>query len=218
MGRLLDPHELRLAQIVIPAPRLLLQRSAAAQDLALALDLISQRATNAADRIEILQLDLGAPLFRADRTHRHIDITPHLTFFHVGVGDIGILQMLFERGQISEGLFGIGDVGLGHDLHERCAGAVEIDAGGVLQMETFGHVFLEMDPGQADDLILGRDALLRVFRISQIVQRHAAAETKRHVVLRDLVVLRHVRVVVALAVELADLRNFASEHETREDG
>ena len=85
-------------------------------------------------------------------------------------------------------------------------------------METLSHIFLKVDAGQADDLVLGRDTLLRVFRISQIMQRHAAAETKGHVVLRNLVVLRHVRVVVALAVELADVRDFAAEHKAGQDG
>ena len=126
--------------------------------------------------------------------------------------------MLLERGQVSEGFLGSANVGLGNDFHERRARAVEIDAGGVFEMETLGYVLLEMDAGQTNDFVLRRDAFLRVLRISQIVQRHATAEAERHVVLRDLVVLRHVRIVVALAVELADLSDFAAKHEAGENG
>ena len=175
MGGLFDPHELRFAQIVIPAPRLLLQRATPAQDLALTIDLVGQGAAHPADRVQILQLDLGAPFLRAGGTHGHIDVTTHLAFFHVRIGNTGVFQMLFERGQISEGLFGIGDVRLGNNLHERCARAVEIDAGRIFQVETFGHILLEVDAGQADNFVFRRNILLRVLGISQIMQRHAAA-------------------------------------------
>ena len=45
------------------------------------------------------------------------------------------------------------------------------------------------------------------------MQRDTAAKAKRLVILRDLIVLRHVRVVIVLTVELADFRYVAAEHQ-----
>jgi hypothetical protein len=47
-----------------------------------------------------------------------------------------------------------------------------------------------------------RDAFLRVFRIGQIVQRHRAADADRLIVLRDLVIFRHVRIEIILRSNL----------------
>ena len=117
-----------------------------------------------------------------------------------------------ERREVGEGLFGRGDVGLGNDLHERGAGAVEINAAGCLEVEALGHILLQMDAGEADRLAGRRDRLLHILRVGRFVQRNAATEAERLVILGDLIVLRHVRVVVVLAVELADLGNVAAKH------
>ncbi len=65
------------------------------------------------------------------------------------------------------------------------------------------------------DLIRPRDAFLRILRVGEIVQRHSAAEADRQVVLRNLVVLGHVRVEIIFPVELADGRDLALEHQSR---
>ena len=85
-------------------------------------------------------------------------------------------------------------------------------------METFRHVLFEMDAHEMHFLVRSRDVLLRVFRISEIVQRHTSVRAKRHVILRDLIILRHVRIEIVLSIELADRRDIAVEHETGQDG
>ena len=85
-------------------------------------------------------------------------------------------------------------------------------------MRALGHVLLEVNPHEAHGFSGGRDVLLRVFGIRQIIERDAASETNRHVVLRDLVVLRHVRVKVVFPVKLTDLRDFAVEHQSGQRG
>ncbi len=60
------------------------------------------------------------------------------------------------------------------------------------------------------------DIFLGVLRISEIVQRDSAVGAKRQVVLRNLIVLRHVRIEIIFAIEFADRSNIASEHESGE--
>ena len=94
-------------------------------------------------------------------------------------------------------------------------GAIEIDASAVLEMETLCYVFLQMDPYQVHFLVMRGDIFLCVLWISEIMQRHAAVRAQRHVVLRNLIIFRHVRVEIIFAIELADRRDIASEHESR---
>ena len=82
-------------------------------------------------------------------------------------------------------------------------------------MKTFCHILLEMDPDETDFFVLRFNRFLGVLRICEIVERDCAAEAERHVVLADLVVLRHVRIEIILPVEFADRADFASEHQPR---
>ena len=82
----------------------------------------------------------------------------------------------------------------------------------VLEMETLRYVFFEMDAHQTHFLFRGGDIFLRVLRISEIVQRHAAVCAQRHIVLRNLIILRHVGIEIIFAIELADRRDVASKH------
>ena len=85
-------------------------------------------------------------------------------------------------------------------------------------METLCYVFLEMDPHQMHFLVMRDDIFLCVLGISEIMQRHAAVRAQRHVVLRNLIIFRHVRVEIIFAIELADGRNIASEHQSHQHG
>ena len=95
---------------------------------------------------------------------------------------------------VAAGLLGGADVGIGHDLHQRRARAVEVDqadpsAGVVGGVDELGRVLLEVGPGDPDrDLALGR------------LERQPAMGGERQVVLADLVALRQVRVEVVLAI------------------
>ena len=65
-------------------------------------------------------------------------------------------------------------------------------------------------------LVRRRDIFLRVFWISEIVQRHAAVGAKRHIILRNLIILGHVRIEIVFPVEFTNGRDVAAKHETRE--
>jgi hypothetical protein len=69
-------------------------------------------------------------------------------------------------------------------------------------METFRDVFLQVDANEVHFLVRGRNTLLRVLRISEIMQRHGAFLAQRQIVLGDLIILRHVRIEIVFAVEL----------------
>ena len=83
-------------------------------------------------------------------------------------------------------------------------------------MKTLRDVFLKMNSHQMHFLLGGRDIFLRVLGISEVVQRHAAIGAKWHVVLRNLIILRHVRIEIIFAIEFADWRDIAAEHEASE--
>ena len=84
-------------------------------------------------------------------------------------------------------------VGLGHDLHQRDAGAVEIDErhGGVLIVQRLAGVLLEVQALDAD-----LDALA-AFQID----RDFALADHRRFVLADLIALRQIGIEVVLPVE-----------------
>ena len=212
MSGLLDAHERRLATVVIPSTRLLIEFSSRLHKGSLALDLEGESAADSTDGIEILQLDLGAVFLLTDRSHGNVHIAAHLALLHVGIADFTVDKDLPECCEVGEGLFWGSDVGLRDDLHERGAGTVEINAAGSLEMETLRHILFEMDAGEPDLLAGGRDRLLCILRIGRLVQWDVASETEGLVVLGDLVVLRHVRIVVVLTVELADLGNITAKH------
>ncbi len=62
-------------------------------------------------------------------------------------------------------------------------------------------------------LVRRGDAFLRILWVDHLWQRHAAMEADRQIVLRNLVILRHVRIEIVLAIEFADLRHLAAEHQ-----
>ena len=136
-----------------------------------------------------------------------------MAFLHVGVTDAAVDHHLLEDGQIREGFLWSGNVGFADDFHKWGSGAVEVDAGCRFHVETLGHIFFEMDANEAHVFIRCADGFLSVLRISEIMEGDDAAEAERHIILADLVVLRHVGVEIIFPVEFADRADFASEHE-----
>ena len=218
MGRLFRAHQKRFAGGVIPTAGLLLQSVLALQRLGLSMNLERERATHPANRIHVFDLNLRPKLGLGFRPDRDVAITTQLPLLHVSIADAAIDQDLFERGQKRERLFRRINFRLGHDLHQRRARAVEINPGLCLKMKTLRHIFFEMDPDEMDLLVRSRDAFLRVFGISQIVQGHRAIFAQRHVVLGNLIIFRHVRIEIIFPVELADRGNVAVEHQAGEHG
>jgi hypothetical protein len=123
-----------------------------------------------------------------------------LPFVHIGVGNATCDEDLLEGLEIGEGFFGGVEVGFGDDLHERSAGAVEVDEGGVGEVGGLGDIFLKVNAVEFDDLAGVRDVFLGVLGVVVIVEGDAAAETERKVHLGDLVILRHVGVEVIFPV------------------
>ena len=83
-------------------------------------------------------------------------------------------------------------------------------------MKALGNVFLEMNPHQRDLLVLRRYGFLGILGIREIVKGDGSAKAERQVILADLIVLGHVRIEVILAVKFADLRDLATEHQSRQ--
>ena len=181
-------------------------------------DLVGQRLAHAADAVHVLDLDLRAEFLLTLGPHGHVAIAAHLALFHVGIADAAIEQDLPQAAQERERLLGRVDFRVRDDFHQRRPGAVEVDAGARVVVKTLGHVLFQMDAHEADFFVGRGDGLLGVLRVRQIVQRHGPAEAQRQVVLRNLVVLGHVRVEVVLAVELALRRDLAVEHQAGEGG
>ena len=102
---------------------------------------------------------------------------------------------------------GLRHVRLRHQLHQRRAGAVEIDFRGVFQMRDLGRILLLVDVVHADGLLLPADLDL-----------HGPADAQRRGLLGDLVVLRHVRIKIVLPVERAAQRNLRPNHQAHLDG
>jgi hypothetical protein len=84
-------------------------------------------------------------------------------------------------------------VGLGHDLEQRRAGAVQVDAGVTVEVLVHGlaSVLLEVRAGDADALLV---ALV-------VSNEEFAVLDDRQLVLADLVALRQIRVEIVLAGE-----------------
>ena len=148
----------------------------------------------------------------------NVHVAAELAFFHVSIAHAAVDEDLAEGGEVGKGFLGAVDVGLTDDLHQRGAGAIEVDGGEALVVGAFGHVFFQMDAGELHDLAGIGDAFLRILRIGQIIERNAAAEAERQIKLGDLVVLRHVGVEVVLPVPFHHRRRGAVQHDAGEDG
>ena len=112
---------------------------------------------------------------------------------HVAVAGAEIAQDRAQLGEERHRLLGRAQIGLRHDLHQRHAGAVEIDAAHVrmLVVQRLAGVLLEMQPLDAD-----RDGLAALE-----IDDHLALADDRLLVLADLVALRQVGIEIVLAVE-----------------
>ena len=107
--------------------RLLLDSPARLDDLALALDLGRDTAFDEAERVHILQLGLRAEHARAHRSQRHVCIGAQGALFHVDVTDPEATQRRAQQRQPFTRVPGRAQLGLGDDLDERGATAIEID-------------------------------------------------------------------------------------------
>ena len=191
---LLGAHDVRRLTAVVPAARLLAQRLARVEGRGLSLDLVGDRTLDRAERVHVLDLDPRAERLGAVRPDRDIRLDAHLAALHVGVGDADRAQQQLQLLGVAAGVLGRADVGLGHDLHERHAGPVEVDqadplARGPGAVDELRRVLFEMGAPDPDGLRPGRG-----------VEREAAVGRQRQLELADLVALGQVRVEVVLAI------------------
>ena len=156
-----------------------------------------------ADRIDVLGLGPRAE-FAARLAHADVDVGAHRAFLHIAVARADVAQDRAQLAEIGPGLGRRAHVGPRHDLHQRDAGAVEVDVGHrrVLVVHQLARVLLDMDALDADRL--GAALVLLVEQDLDF-----ALADQRMVELADLIALRQIGVEIILAVEAApavDLR------------
>lgn len=162
-----------------------------------------------AEAVHVLELDLRAELLLPGGTQRNIHVAAHLSLFHIAVADAAVLHDLLDSGEIGVRFVGAAHVGLADNLEQRHARNGCNQRRTRCHMVQFGRVLLKMDAGDADDLFRQRLA-----GEAGSSDPEFAALAERQVELADLVVLDEVRVEVALAVELAELCDFAPGQES----
>ena len=173
----------------------------------LPLDLAVDGLLQELETVQVLDLAPGA-VRHAGLSHRHIGVAAEAAFLHVAVADAQPHHQRVQRFRVF-GRFGAGaHVGLGDDLQQRCAGAVQVNAGlaGVILVERFAGIFLEVGAGEAH-LVSGvsEDELDR------------AALHHRSFILADLVPLGQIGVEVVLARKDRVLCDLGADGQTELD-
>ncbi len=138
----------------------------------------------------------------AGRAQRDVGVAAQRALLHVHVADAELAQRRAQQPQPLAGLLGRAQVGLGDDLHQRRAAAVEVDDARVRAV----------DPPARADVDQLRRVLLEVHAVDAHVAE-AAAAAQRLVVLGDLVALGQVGIEVVLAVEDRARRELAAERQ-----
>ena len=191
----LGPKRPGHALVGIEQPRFLGDRSAALDQLDLALRLMLDDGHDEADAVDVLGLGPGAEL-AAGLAHADVDVGAHRALLHIAVARADIAQNRSQLPQISACFGWRTHVGPRHDLHQRDARAVEVDVAHrrVLVVHQLARVLLDMDALDAD--VLGAALVL-------VVEQHLdlALADQRVVELADLIALRQIGVEIVLAVE-----------------
>ncbi len=194
MRILLRPHAFRDACVRIPAARLLHDLPAFFKRADLAPDFILKRRAHSLEGVHVLDLGLRAELVGPFRAHAHVDVAPHIPLLEIALAHAAVNENLLQRKEVFECLFGRGEIRLRNNFHQRRARAVEIHSARSLEMHVLADILFEMNARHADRLLNPADRDV-----------HRAANAQRLVVLRNLVVFRHIRIEVVLPVELAVL-------------
>lgn len=195
-----------LLPLVVVEHRLLLDASPAIEHGTLPGELDLDRPFDGRERVEVLDLGLGAQHIGGGAAHRNVHVDAQRPLFHVGIGDLDVLEDLLQATRVRRRLGGRADVGLGDDLHERGPGAIEVDGRRVAEaiVHRLAGVLLHVHPMHAN-----------VARRSIGVMPHgdAAVRGERPIELRDLVALGQVGVEVVLAGEHRLVVHRASQRE-----
>ena len=144
----------------------------------------------------------------AGPAHRHVGIAAKTTLLHVAVANADPAHDLVQFAGIGHG-FGAGaHVGLGHDLQQRRAGAIEVDTthADKILVQRFPGVLLQMGTHQSHRPLL-------------TVQEEFDCATLHHryLELADLVTLGQVRIEIVLARKHAAWRDVGPDGQSKPD-
>ena len=189
---LLAAHGAALTAVGVEQARLLHHRAALLQELDLPPRLVFDGLLHEAHGVDVLGLGAGAERL-SGAAHRKVHVAAHGALLHVAVAGAQIAQQGAQLAQVGAGLLGRANVGLGDDLHQRDAGAVEVDVGAprVLVVQRLAGVLLQVQALDAD---------VPAAAVRQIDGDGALAD-HRLLVLADLIALRQVGVEVVLPLE-----------------
>ena len=189
---LLGAHRPGFALGGIEQAGLLLDPAARLDQLDLAPRLVVDRAADEAHRVQVLDLGAGAER-RARPADRDVGIAAQRALLHVAIAGAEVAEDRAQLAHVEDRLLGRAQVGLGDDLHQRHARAVEVDQRRIraLIVQALAGVHLDVQARDADP---DAAAVLEV-------DRERAAADQRPRVLRDLIAARQVGVEVVLALE-----------------
>jgi hypothetical protein len=204
----LAAHRPRLAAVGVEQHRGLLDRQAVLDAIDLPLDLEVDRLLQEAEAVEVLDL---AP--RAEglpgAADADVGVAAEAPLLHVAVADAEPDDQRVQRARVLHRLDARAHVGLGDDLQQRRAGAVEVDPGHAVEVlvQALAGVLLEVRARQPH---AARPALQH--------EVDPAALDDRHLVLADLVALGKVGVEVVLAREDRQRRDARTDGQAEADG
>ncbi len=197
---LLGAHRIGVFFVVIPAACLLNDRLALPKELDLPLAFAVNRAPDRLERVQVLHLGTGTKLFCADLPHGKVDIRTHGTFLQLAVRRTQILNDQAQLFQISDDLLGASHIRLGHDLDQRHAAAVVIHQRTVLPLIV----------NQLSGILLHMNLMNTNFpRTRGRLDLDKAIVADGQIQLRNLIILRIIRIKIILAVKFAELVNLA---------
>src|SRR6266704_2535292 len=191
MSKLFAPLRYSDAPGLDPAARLLMNGLSRARQRYLALRLVFEGALHGTETIHVLDLCLHAQFLLSIRTHRDIGITAQTSLFHTSRGYTQVHQDLAQLLHIEPRLFRAAQVGFADDLHQRRAGAIDVDEAVAIMMQQPSGVLLELDACDTDAALL-----------SIVFNREIAVAAQGDIVLRDLIALHQVWIRIVLAVKL----------------
>ena len=155
----LAAHRARLATVGIVEARLLHDGAAVLDQLDLAAHLEVDRLLHEAEAVEVLDLaaraELVAPGRRTDTLASQRKLPSCMLPSQMPIQRTSAVQRL----RVGDRLVGAAHVRLGHDLEQRRAGAIEIDAGHAVKVlvQALARVFLEMRARETHGLLAAGD-------------------------------------------------------------
>ena len=153
------------------------------------------------------------------RTQGDVHIAAHLPLLHIGVRNAAADEDLLQALEVGVGLFRAAQIGGGDNFHQRGAATVVIHQRIGAEVRQLGGVLLQVNVVQLHAAHHGAlGCCLGIRREGPGIQRYFAPDAQRQVQLARLIILRHVRVKIVLAVPTAHRRGRAAQHQTREHG